>query len=179
MVHGSHVDRTGDLREQFSVEKIAASKLYGAKGTITLVASNSEGSAELEVPYKLTCRYTLAETLAQLRGSWVPKPTLYAVRYTAVTIGDTTVTTVPASPGEISQDLAFRWAARGMPSSRSGYHISGHTRCDDIQNRDWELETPRGWSTLEGCERWFEIESHSHSHRYDLDYVPAGCGDSP
>ena len=179
MVHGSHVDATGDLREQFSVEKIAASKLYGAKGTITLVASNSEGSAELEVPYKLTCRYTMAETLAQLRGSWVPKPTPYAVRYTAVTIGDTTVTTVPASPGEISQDLAFRWASRGMPSSRSGYHINGHTRCDDIQNRDWELETPRGWSALEGCERWFEIESHSHSHRYGLDYVPAGCGDSP
>ena len=171
-----------------SNRRISASKLYGASGTITLVASNSRGSAELEVPYNLTCRYTLAEIIANLRGSWVPVPRPYPVPYTAVTIGDT-VTTVPASTGSVSQDLSKRWSGLGR-TAPAGYHINGHTKCDSIQHVNWQLDLDGNWWNREGCERYFVIDSnrtivhqvdpeYRRRFRPSVGYTPAGCGDSP
>ena len=152
---------------------------FGAKGTITLVASNSEGRAELEVPYNITCQYTLAETLERNRGSWVPwgKPG----KYTAMTIGDT-ITTVPASSGAIDRDFGARY--KRPPHSDS----KGHTDCNRIFHADYELfrGTDLSWTGIrriqreeqEGCRRvlWiFPIEGTGTV------FVPAGCesGHSP
>ena len=101
---------------------------FGAKGTIALVASNSEGSAKLEVPYNLTCRYTLAETIEQLRGSWVPWRATTPGKYTALTIGDT-ITTVPASVGTLDQDWVSERARTGRSRSNLMFLITVVTRC--------------------------------------------------
>ena len=122
----------------------------GAKGTITLVASNSEGRAELEVPYNLTCPYTIAEIIEKLRGSWVVNNTNYGargsgfqVKYTSMTIGDT-ITTVPASSGPLDQDYAAEYARRKRTGG--GYilgldeeRVSGHTACHQIFHADYSL----------------------------------------
>ena len=148
----------------------------GAKGTITLVASNSEGSANLAVPYDLTCRYTLAETIERNRGSWVTHtwPGRYNLppgKYSAVTIGDT-ITTVPASSaGELRQDV------RGTPPS--GKHVRGHTHCDVIFHPDYILSRNQRYSyrndkhaeDLVGCERILWINGGEGGT-----YLrPAGC----
>ena len=153
-----------------------------AKGTLTLVASNFAGSAELKVPYNITCRYTLAETLERNRGSWVPWGT--PGKYSSLTIGDT-VTTVPASSdGALHQDLTSYFTLRGRLQYLSNYR--GHTRCGSIFHADYGLGRDVGsWNkdkypTVEqvGCERLLYIHPIEGKGGH---FRPAGCesGNSP
>ena len=160
---------------------------FGAKGTIALVASNSEGSAKLEVPYNLTCRYTLAETIEQLRGSWVPWRATTPGKYTALTIGDT-ITTVPASVGTLDQDWVSERARTGR--SRSNlmfFDHSGHTVCNAIYHPDWNLArghanswySPEPWKPVQervGCEIILSIRPRGEKGHLDTTaFVLEGC----
>ena len=160
-----------------------------AKGTMTLVATNSEGRAELEVPYNLTCRYTLAESLEQLRGSWVPWAESVAWKYSAITIGDT-ITTVPASSGTLDRDYAAEYVRAGWnwKSVRENHiSISGHTHCINIYHTEYSIDRlfwSNRWNKSqdpheqEGCERYFDITPREGAIS---GFVPAGCesGHSP
>ena len=160
---------------------LAPRSFYGARGTITMVASNSEGRAELEVPYNLTCRYTLAEILGQYRGSWVPVPGTTPGKYTALTIGDT-ITTVPASSGGIDRDWAAELERRG---ETPGPQVNGHTLCSEIFHPDWTFARSYGsqrWNYGKhpfdqvGCERVISVTPREGD---STDFVPAGCNDPP
>ena len=164
---------------------ITANRFYGAKGTIKFLAYSSDGSAELSVPYNLTCRYTLAQIITHLSGSWVPAEhsPYSAPPYTEFTIGNNTVTTAPhATVGKVSQDLSTMWSRVGK-TIPDGYHIDGHTKCNAIQNLKWEIIPQNRWWDYEGCERWIRIEFSglvlSDGQKFAYGYVPAGCGDSP
>ena len=169
------------------VRVLEPSKFHAAKGTITLVASNDKGSAELEVPYNLTCQFTLAERLDRLRGSWVPSSIATGWspgRYTALTIGDT-ITTVPASSGVVDRDMNAEHARAGINYRK--HHTRGHTRCNEIYHPEWKLHTSRGtkqWNYGKhpvdqvGCERVIIILPRTGGTGSTA-FVPAGCDDPP
>ena len=66
-------------------------------GTITLTASNSEGTATLEVPYKITCP-TMAAMFERVRGTWVRGTNDYIQR---LVINDSNVTATLGTGTEI------------------------------------------------------------------------------
>ena len=159
---------------------------FGAKGTIALVASNSEGSAKLEVPYNLTCRYTLAETIGQLRGSWVPWRATTPGKYTALTIGDT-ITTVPASVGTLDQDWVSERGRAGISRSNLMFDHSGHTVCNAIYHPDWNLArgsanswySPEPWKPVRervGCEIILNLRPRGERGHFNSTlFVLEGC----
>ena len=122
-----------------------------ATGTITLLAANSAGSATLEVPYNMTCRWTIAETLERLRGTWrIAKDDVGY--YTEATFAESGITTVPASAASRNFHRSFTYP---------GLAITGHVECRNL------------WG--DGA---FHLGVSSYRRTNDGAYPLAGCAQS-
>ena len=93
-------------------------------GTITLAASNSEGTATLEVPYKITCP-TMAAIFERVRGTWDSRAN--DADFRRVVINDSGVTATRANGTEIGP-LGFD------SFTRPSYSSAGYLWCTVLES---------------------------------------------
>ena len=131
-------------------------------GTMTLTASNSEGTATLEVPYKITCP-TMAAMFERSRGTWEEDTLRDRRKFRRVVINDSDVTATRGTGTEIGPlsfdsftrpPYAFRnrgaLTCTAVVSGSLGLSLSGdrgplEPRCDRyIRAYQADVEAPVG-----------------------------------
>ncbi len=136
-------------------------------GTMTLVASNSEGTATLEVPYKITCP-TMAAIFERVRGTWDSRAN--DADFRRVVISDSGVTATRANGTEIGP-LGFDSFTRPSYALRS----SGYLRCTQLESGPLYLDflSDKG-PAAPRCDRYIkaaDVDESIVSSRH----WPAGC----
>ena len=142
---------------------------HARSGTMTLTASNSEGTATLEVPYKITCP-TMAALFERVRGTWDSRTN--AGDFRRVVINDSGVTATRVNGTEIGP-LGFDSFTRPSYALRS----SGELVCHWLDSGSLHLNfsNDRG-PAAPRCDRYIhasDLETPDESTLYT--FWPPGC----
>ncbi len=142
-------------RNNMKIVRGRFSRKYVLNGTMTAEASNSEGTATLEVPYNLTC-LTPAENLNRLAGTWENDPSTSSPhrKIQRLVINDRDVTATLDNGTELSS-LSFN-------------SFTGRSECSIIKAGSLVIDAEYGIDdgSKPRCDRWIMAWLSAHSAFY-------------